>query len=286
MFVRDKVRSEHETTPNYEIYALRYATRQATRSGNFLGGDPHDGPMRMDYFIWYIRSTERVIVVDTGFTVEMARQRDRDYLIAPGEALRRVGVDPDAVEDVVLTHLHYDHAGNLHDFPKATFHIQDDEVAYATGRHMTSALLRHVFEIEDVVSLVRLVYSERVKFYRGGGELAPGITLHRIGGHSAGLQCVRVSTARGWVVLASDASHFYEHYQAKRVFPVVYHVGETLDGYRTLLELAQTPAHIIPGHDPLVMSVYPAASKELEGIAVRVDLPPVAHPNVETPRQH
>jgi glyoxylase-like metal-dependent hydrolase (beta-lactamase superfamily II) len=78
-------------------------------------------------------------------------------------------------------------------------------------------------------------------------------------------------TRRGWVVLASDASHYYEHMEANRCFPTTFHLGEVIDGYETLRRLAASPRHIIPGHDPLVMSRYPAVSAELEGIAVRLD---------------
>jgi len=89
-----------------------------------------------------------------------------------------------------------------------------------------------------------------------------------------GLQCVRVATGRGWVVLASDCSHYYEHMESGRVFPTTFHVGDTIEGYDTLRSLAASPQHIIPGHDPLVMKRYPAPSKELEGIVVRLDVPP------------
>ena len=51
------------------------------------------------------------------------------------------------------------------------------------------------------------------------------MTIHRIGGHTAGLQCVRVHTKRGWVVLASDTSHYYEHFEKGRVFPTTFHIG-------------------------------------------------------------
>ncbi|MGZ5230494.1 MAG: N-acyl homoserine lactonase family protein, partial [Burkholderiales bacterium] len=104
--------------------------------------------------------------------------------------------------------------------------------------------------------------------------IAPGITLHRIGGHTAGLQSVRVHTQRGWVVLASDASHYYEHFEKGRCFPTVYNVGETLEGYGILQRLAESPEHVVPGHDPLVMQRYPSASNSLEGVAVRLDVVP------------
>ena len=260
--------------PHHEIYALRYATRAAMRSGHFIGGDPHDAPMPMDYFIWVVRSGDHTIVVDTGFTEGMAAKRKRDFLEAPERLLARFGVDPAAVTDVVLTHLHYDHAGNLDKFPNARFHIQDREVNFATGRYMCFHRFRHAFEADDVVDLVRLVYAERVRFHDGESVLAPGVTLHRIGGHTDGLQCVRVSTARGWVVLASDTAHFYENFEAERPFPTVFHLGDMMQGFHRLRELADSADHIIPGHDPQVMQRYPAASAAFAGQVVRVDVSP------------
>ena len=81
---------------------------------------------------------------------------------------------------------------------------------------------------------------------------------------------------RGWVVLASDTSHYYEHMETGRAFPTAFHVGEMVEGYDKLRALAESPKHIIPGHDPLVMQRYPAPSKDLEGIVVRLDVPPAA----------
>ena len=131
--------------------------------------------------------------------------------------------------------------------------------------------MRHAFEVEDVVGMVRRVYQGRVRFHDGDAELAPGVSLHHIGGHTMGLQVVRVHTARGWVVLASDASHLYANMEQVRPFPIVYSVGDMIDGYRRLAELADSAAHIVPGHDPLVMQRYPAPSADLDGIVVRLD---------------
>ena len=119
--------------------------------------------------------------------------------------------------------------------------------------------------------MVRQVYAGRVRFHAGDGEIAPGVTLHLIGGHTKGLQVVRVPTRRGWVVLASDASHFYANMEQARPFPIVYDVDDMVGGYAKLRSLADSPAHLVPGHDPLVMQRYPAPSKALEGIAVRLD---------------
>ena len=76
----------------YEVYAVKYATRDGTRSANFIGGDPHDGPMPMDYFVWLVRNAERTFVVDVGFSEAMARQRKRTFLRTPSEGLALLGV--------------------------------------------------------------------------------------------------------------------------------------------------------------------------------------------------
>ncbi|WP_421990488.1 N-acyl homoserine lactonase family protein [Roseococcus sp.] len=260
----------------HEIYALRYARRDARRHQHFIGGDPHDGPMPMDYFVWAIRDGARVIVVDTGFTAAVARKRGREHLRCPVESLALLGIDAAAVTDVVLTHLHYDHVGNFDRFPQANFHLREAELHYACGHFMRHKQLRHSFEVEDVTGIIRMNYAERVLFHEGVVEPWPGIRLHPTGGHSAGLQFVSVATARGSVVLASDVTHFYENLESGRPYTTAFHVGEMLDGFDRLRAAASSPAHIIPGHDPLVMQRYPAVSPDLEGIAVRLDLAPLA----------
>ena len=182
-----------------------------------------------------------------------------------------LGIDAAQVKDVVITHLHYDHVGNFELFPAATLHLQELEMRYATGRYMCSACFSGAYEVEDVVGMVRRVYQGRVRFHDGATELAPGISLHLIGGHTMGLQAVRVATRRGALVLASDASHFYANMEEARPFPIVWSVADMLDGHERLRALAASPQHIIPGHDPLVMQRYKAPAPSLEGVVARLD---------------
>lgn len=261
-------------TPVYEVFAVKYAHHERRSHENFLGGDAHDVPMPLDYFVWLIRGGGRDIVVDTGFSAAMAKKRSRNHLRCPTEGLRLLGCDAKQVRDVVITHLHYDHAGNFDLFPSATLHIQDREMQYATGRYMCHDCFRGAFEVEDVVGMVRRVYAGRVKFHDGDAEIAPGVSVHHIGGHTMGLQVVRVRTARGWVVVASDAAHFYANFRDTRPFPIVLDVGRMVDGYDRLRALADSEDHIVPGHDPLVTARYPAPSAELQGIVVRLDAAP------------
>jgi glyoxylase-like metal-dependent hydrolase (beta-lactamase superfamily II) len=261
--------------PNYEIVAVRYATVDRRARENFISTDHPDALMPMDYFVWAIRGATDNVVVDTGFTEAAALSRNRRYLHCPIEALRQLGIDAENVKNVIITHLHYDHAGNLDRFPAAKFHLQESEAAYATGRFMLDASRQHAYDVDDVVRMVRLLYSTRVIFHAGVAAVLPGVTLHHVGGHTAGLQVVRVHTARGWVVLASDASHFYANIRRRSPFPIVHDVPAMIEGYSVVEALADGPDHIIPGHDPAVTARFPRVPG-LDIEAVRLDLPPAA----------
>ena len=260
---------------SYEVYAVKYAHFDRPAYENFLGGDPHDHNMPLDYFVWAIVGKHRTFVVDSGFEEKTGLARGRLTTAAPAAGLKAIGIEPDAVEDVIITHMHYDHAGNHDLFPRARYHMQDREMRFCTGRCMCHSTLTHAFEAEDVVAMVRRLYQGRVRFHDGSSDIAPGISVHWVGGHTDGLQVVRVKTRRGWVVLASDASHFYANMDLQRPFPVVYNVGDMLEGYRTLDALAESHAHVVPGHDPDVLKRYPAARPGLDGWVVRLDADPI-----------
>lgn len=255
----------------FAVYAIRYARVDRKASENFLGGDPHEAGMPMDYFVWLAVSASKTWVIDTGFNRAAADKRQREFLRCPTEGLALLGVDAGEVEDVIVTHLHYDHIGNFDKFPNARFHLQDSEMAYATGRYMANPFFAHAFEVDEVVAMVRNVYAGRVSFYDGDAELAGNISLHHVGGHTKGLQVVRLWTERGWLVLASDASHYAANMNERRPFPIVVDVAQMIDGWDRMKGLVDDPARIIPGHDPAVMDLYPAPAPELEGIAVRLD---------------
>ncbi|OGA38938.1 MAG: MBL fold hydrolase [Betaproteobacteria bacterium RIFCSPLOWO2_12_FULL_62_13] len=260
----------------YEVFAIRYGTRAGRYKDRFLGGDAHDGPSSVDYFVWVAVGNDKTFVIDTGFTAEDAVARKRTMLRCPIDTMKELGIKAENVTDVVLTHLHYDHAGNFARFPNATLHLQDKEMEFATGRFMQSSIPAAAYDVDDIAELVRLNFSGRLRFHDGAAEIAPGFTVHRMGGHTAGVQCVRVYTRRGWVVLASDSSHFYDNFINYRPYPTVFDLAEMLNGYSTLRQLAATIDHIIPGHDPLVMNKYPPVSRAMEGVIVRLDVQPTS----------
>lgn len=263
-------------TETYDLFAIKYARHERDAKDNFIGSpDPHQGSMPLDYFVWVAVNKNRTVVIDTGFNAETAAKRKREHIRCPAEGLKMVGVDAAEVEDVIITHLHYDHVGNFDLFPKARFHLQDKEMQFATGRYMTHKSLRHSFDIENVVGMVRQVYKDRVRFHDGDTMPFPGIGLHFVGGHTMGLQAVTVETARGRVIVASDASHLYHNLWDRNPYRTVFNVGDMMEGHEKMRILANGNEDlIVPGHDPMVMDFYPAPSADLKGKVVRLDVAP------------
>jgi glyoxylase-like metal-dependent hydrolase (beta-lactamase superfamily II) len=258
----------------HEVYAVRYGHHSRPASANYIDGDPHNVLQPLDFFVWAIAGPSGTIVLDTGFDEAMGKKRQREMIKPVREGLAALGIAPDSVKNVIISHLHYDHCGNYDLFPQARYHLQDREMAYATGRCMCHRALKAPFEVDDVVAMVRKVFLGRCAFHDGVDEIVPGVTVHHIGGHSKGLQSVRVKTRVGYVVLAADASHLYTHIDGGRVFPLTYNVEEVVEGYETLKKLASAPRHVVPGHDPQVLTRYPAAKPGLEGWVVRLDAEP------------
>ena len=263
----------------YELYAIRYGTNPRRRRVENLiwvaPDDPHDTAMPMDFFVWAAVSSDRVVLIDTGADEATCRGRGHDFLQCPTEGLGRIGIDASAVEQVVTTHLHWDHAGNLARFPEARMHVQRAEVAHASGPCMSRAFLRRPYDPDQLAEYLRRVYAGRVTFHESADEVAPGLSIHPVGGHTPGMQVVRVNTRRGQVVLTSDAVHYYENLTAENPFPVLVSTIDYVEALHHVRELAESEDHLVPGHDPRVLASYPAASPELAGWVARLDLEPV-----------
>jgi len=243
---------------DWQVYAVKYAERNGrTRADSFIFDDNHDAPHAMDYYIWVLRRGDEVILVDTGYDGAEAAARGRPIALDPREALKPLGLRPEDITQVIVTHLHYDHAGGLHLFPNATLHLQEAEMGFATGPCMCHDTLRAPFTADHICEAVKRLYAGKLVFYSGSAEIAEGLRVHCIGGHSRGLQCVEVCTKAGWMVLASDAAHYYENFLANKPFPIVVDLPEMLQGFSTLRRLASKPELIIPGHDPLVRQMFP-----------------------------
>jgi glyoxylase-like metal-dependent hydrolase (beta-lactamase superfamily II) len=266
--------------PTWELYALRYANLETTRGHTFLGGANPDGPQQMAYYVWLARQGSKVVLIDTGFNSTIAKKRSRQWLHCPISAWNALGIQAKDISDVVVTHLHYDHAGNLALLPHARLHLQERELKFATSRYMciNHISLGGIFEAEDICEVVRSNFAGRLSLHSGSATVAPGIELILTGGHTPGMQMVRVQTARGQVLLLSDAAHLYENIAEQKPFHIVFDLPEMIAGWRTAIESVPDTTHLIPGHDPKVMEIYPAVHADPSGSLVRLDTPPSSNP--------
>jgi glyoxylase-like metal-dependent hydrolase (beta-lactamase superfamily II) len=255
----------------HEIYAIKYGQYVGNRGHYFYGtaSDPHEAPVPIDYFVWLLRGPGGDIVIDVGFRHESGTRRGRTHLREPAEGLRLLGVDCASVPIVILSHFHYDHIGDVTPFSSARFVVQDREMAFWTGRYAARKEFRVVVEPSDVIAVVQANYDRRVWWVDGDEEIVPGISVHLVAGHSAGLQSVSVRTARGVVVLAIDAAHFYENLERDAPFGTLHDLAGMYGAFDRLHQLAGRDGEIVPGHDPELMKRFPAVDG-LEGIAVRI----------------
>ena len=265
------------TPDEHEVVIVQYGTRQGHRAEVYLNygiyGQP-DGPIGMDYFVWIVRNAQTTILVDVGFSeVGGIRNRKRSWVKAPEEIYAALGIDMDAEQTIVVTHAHYDHIGNLAKFPRARIVIAQSEYDFWTSPMGRRAQFAWSTEEEEIDAL-RAAYEEgRVTTFSGSLELAPGVELIEIGGHTPGISVVRVQTSDGPVLLASDTVHYYEEYEDDLPFAFVADLPRMYGGFDTIRGMVAAGAvrHLVPGHDPDTLRRFtPVTEGPLAGIAATI----------------
>jgi glyoxylase-like metal-dependent hydrolase (beta-lactamase superfamily II) len=245
----------------YEVFAIRYGTRAGAKSEIYLNydiyGEP-DAPLQMDYFLWVARNGERTVVIDTGFGPEGGARRRRTTLVTPVAALAGIGVDAATTPQVIVTHAHYDHIGNLARFPAAEVIMARREYEFWTGPLSRRAQFAWSAEDAEIAYLRDVREEGRMTLVEAPYTVMPGIEVIPVGGHTPGQVIVLVATAAGQAVLASDAVHYYEEYERDRPFAFVADLPAMYRTFDLLREITADPGRVlIPGHDPEVMHRFP-----------------------------
>lgn len=247
--------------PEYAIYAIKFAQRdRSMRPEHFYRGHLEAAePLPIAYYVWLLAGRGRVVVVDAGFTPEVASRRgDRAYLRSPIETMGVLGIAAQDVDMLVLTHLHYDHTGFVGAFPRADVILQRRELQYWSGPMAQRGENPHLVEPDDIATVRALIAGERGRLVDGDVEIAPDIHVHRVGGHTAGLQVVQVDHGGSTTVLASDASHFFDNIGADKPYSIVDHLPSMYEAFDWITERVRGDGSIVPGHDPSVLERYPA----------------------------
>jgi glyoxylase-like metal-dependent hydrolase (beta-lactamase superfamily II) len=255
----------------FRVYAIRYARRDGRRGQHFHGYDARwDEPHPTAYYVWLAVSANHTVLVDAGIHPDRAAGvAGLEYLASPSQTLAEMGVAAESVDHVVLTHLHYDHTGTAREFEAARYVLQRSELDYWTGPWAERIARERWLVSESDLAHLRTAQKEgRVRLVDGDASVVPGLSVHLVGGHTAGMQVVRVRTAQGHVVLASDASHFYENIEDDRPFAILHSMTGMYGAFDRIKELSGGPHLVVAGHDPEVLDRFPPLSASLAGRVV------------------
>jgi glyoxylase-like metal-dependent hydrolase (beta-lactamase superfamily II) len=259
----------------YQVTIVKYGTRQAARSDVYLNYPLYgeqDGPIRMDYFFWVLRSPARTVLVDTGFSPAGGARRNRTLLADVPDLYRALGVDPAGGPTIVLTHAHYDHAGNLDLFPASRVVVAERELAFWSSRHAHRVLFHHAVDDEGLEHLRELAGQGRLDLFGGSTVVAPGVEVLEVGGHTPGQSVVKVRTAEGTVLLASDAMHYYEEYDRDMLFTSVADLVQMYEGFdriRAMVDAGEVD-HVVAGHDPGTLARFTPGTGEFAELTATI----------------
>ncbi len=250
----------------YEVYALKCGERDTTAC-EFFYREPSHQPITLHFFVWLVLGGPHPVLVDTGFGEDDASARGIRGYVSPAAMVARLGIRPEEVPVALVSHLHWDHWAGYRHFPASEFWIQREEVAFWTGPVARYDVYKAPANPAALGQLVSLNYGNRVRLVEGECAVLPGLRVHRVGGHTAGLQIVSVETARGRVVLTSDASHFYRNVERYQPVQLITSLPEMLAAFDTIRALAGSPDLVVPGHDPAVAERFPLVEPGIIRIA-------------------
>jgi glyoxylase-like metal-dependent hydrolase (beta-lactamase superfamily II) len=259
----------------YQVTIVKYGTRSTSRADVYLNYQLYneaDSAMDMDYFFWVIHGGGRTVLVDTGFSPAGGRARNRSLLADVPELLQRFGATPESSPPVILTHAHYDHAGNLGLFLKSEVFMARREFDFWASAHARRKMFHHSVDDDELALLAQVRAEGRLRLFEDTVEVVPGVEVRRVGGHTPGQCVVTVPTTEGKVLLASDAVHYYEEYERDMLFMSVANLVEMYEGFdhiRRLVESGEVD-HLVAGHDPTTLGRFKPVGGEFGHLAATI----------------
>ncbi len=245
--------------PVYEVYAIRYASIKDFKVSSLVAGADTSRRLDIAMMVWLMKGQDgRIVLMDAGFKRDdlIKRWKPTDY-VTPAAALERLGVRPEAVTDLIISHVHWDHLDGADLFPNARIWIQKDEYEH----HIDSAgkRLANAIDTADATMLYRMKLAGRVTLVDGDArEIMPGITVYIGGKHTFQSQYAGVSTASGIVVLASDNMYLYENLEKHVPISQTLDAASNLAAQERMTQIASSTRLIVPGHDPAVFERFPS----------------------------
>jgi glyoxylase-like metal-dependent hydrolase (beta-lactamase superfamily II) len=259
--------------PMYEVFAIRYASIPDFPVNALIANADPRPKLSLAMTVWLIRGNGHNILVDSGFyRPQFFKQFKIESFIKPSEAVGQPGImpagqpalTPEDITDVVITHMHWDHADGMDLFPRARIWLQKDEYTYYTGEAWQSPRTHGGIDPDDVLAAVKLNLAGRVTLVNGDAQqILPGITCYIGGKHTFQSQYVGVNTKAGTVILASDNMYLYENLEKHVPIAQTLDAASNLRAQDRMKELAASPRLIVPGHDPAVFEKFPKVSEKV-----------------------
>jgi glyoxylase-like metal-dependent hydrolase (beta-lactamase superfamily II) len=248
-----------QSKSTYEVYAIRYATLPGFPVSDLVAGAEPGRKLDIAMMIWLVRGNGHNILVDSGFYHDrFFKDWEVKNFTKPSDTLVRLGLKPEDITDVIITHMHWDHADGMDLFPNARIWIQKDELQYYAGQAWQSKDTHGGIDEEDVLTLVKLNTQGRVGLVDGDvQQIIPGVTCYTGGKHTFQSQYVGVQTAAGTVVLASDNMYLYENLERHVPIAATLDAASNLRAQDRMKQIAARPELIVPGHDPAVFAKFP-----------------------------
>ena len=244
---------------NYEVYALSYGIYPNFAVSGLIAGADKTRKIDLQMMIWLVRGGGKNILVDTGcYHENVVKGKGIKDLIKASDAIAKVGLSATDITDVVITHMHWDHADGMDLFPKAKIWIQKDEYAYYTGAAWQAGGKHGGIEPDDVLTIVKLNTQNQVNLIDGDDrEIADGVRVYTGGRHTFASQYVGVRTAGGTAIIASDNMYLYENLEKHAPIAQTFDADSNLKAQDRMKQIASRPDLIVPGHDPLVFVKFP-----------------------------
>jgi glyoxylase-like metal-dependent hydrolase (beta-lactamase superfamily II) len=248
--------------PLYEVYAVRYATLRDFPVSALVMGAEAGRKLDIAMMVWVLKGPDgRTVLVDAGFyrprLFDEWKGRIADFS-RPDKALEPLGIKPEQVTDVIVTHIHWDHADGVDLFPKAQVWIQKDEFTHYTRNVKSPGGQDGDVAPNHLAALVKLNDQGRLHLVDGDArEILPGIVVYTGGRHTFASQYVGVMTKAGRMVIASDNLYLYENLDKHVPIAQTLDAKSNLAAQDRMKQLAASPRLIIPGHDPAVFIRFP-----------------------------
>ena len=250
----------------HEVYAVRFATLANFPVASLVAGADRARRMDIAMMVWVLKGNNgRVALVDSGFHRDQYfRQFSVRDFVKPSEAIAPLGLKPEDVTDIFLTHMHWDHAGGIDLFPSAHVWIQKDEYDYYTSDAWQSARTHGGIDADDVLEIVKRNTQGRVSFVRGDDETSlSGISFGVGGKHTWQSQFVTVQLRDKVAVLASDNMYLYENIDAHAPIAQTLDARSNLRAPDRMKSLASDPRLVVPGHDPAVFARFQKVAERI-----------------------